>query len=90
MARVHDLAALDKIRHELEERLPGWRIWYVPRSTGAVTWCAHPWPVINAQTPEQLLAEVAQAHAEASDDWPALAAAEAYGAAGRGILSPGQ
>jgi hypothetical protein len=66
------LQELDQIAAELRQRHPGWQVWFVP-GIGTVTWCARPYPLINAQTPEQLEAEIAQAHAEAAEHWPALA-----------------
>lgn len=68
-----DLNALDKIKHQLEEQFPGWHIWYVPHHGGATAWCAQPWPLINSYSPEHLAEEIRQAHAEAAENWPALA-----------------
>ena len=84
------LAALDAIKREREERLPGWQLWYVPHASDRVAWCSRPWPLINAQTPEQLLAEITQAHAEAPADWPALAPIAAYAAIAPGIPEVGE
>jgi hypothetical protein len=86
---LHDLPALDAIRHELERKFPGWHVWPVPKSTGDVTWCAQPWPLINSQSPEHLAAEITQAHVEATGDWPALVGIEDYGRIAPGIVRPG-
>ncbi len=67
------LTQLDEIREELEKRFPGWQVWYVRNLNGSTTWCARPWPLINASSPEQLIADVIQAHTEAAAEWPALA-----------------
>jgi hypothetical protein len=45
----------DGRKYELEQDNPGWQIWYVPHTTNSnVTWCARPWPLLNADSPEQL------------------------------------
>jgi hypothetical protein len=67
------LGKLDQIAAELRQRHPGWQIWFVPELGRAPAWCARPWPLLNAASPEHLEAEIAQAHAEASENWPALA-----------------
>jgi hypothetical protein len=81
-----DLHALDRIKAELQEQFPGWRIWYVPHcgTKRHVTWCAQPWPIINSGSPEHLAADIRQAHEEAAAEWPALA-----GIADYGIHAPG-
>jgi len=63
----------DRIKEELKRRHPGWAIWYVPQVGRDSTWCAQPWPRIQSTSPEQLEADIAQAHAEAAENWPALA-----------------
>jgi len=75
-----DLNALDQIRAGLQEKFPGWHIWYVPHcgTDRHVVWCAQPYPLINSGSPEHLAAEIAQAHMEASAEWPALAGIEDY------------
>lgn len=67
------LDELDRIAAELRQRNPGWQIWFVPKLGKDATWCARPWPLINSTSPEQLEADIAQAHAEAAEIWPALA-----------------
>lgn len=67
------LQELDQIAEELRRQNPGWQIWYVPRNDRTVTWCARPWPLLNSTGPEHLEAEIAQAHAEAAENWSALA-----------------
>ena len=67
------LDKLDQIAAELRRRHPGWQIWFVPQLGRDSTWCARPWPLLNAQSPEHLEAEIAQAHREAGENWPALA-----------------
>jgi hypothetical protein len=42
------LTELDERKHELERGNPGWQIWYVPHTNRTVTWCARPWPLLNA------------------------------------------
>ncbi len=76
---------LDKIKHDLEEQFPGWHIWYVPCHAGPVAWCAQPWPLINADSPEHLAADIRTAHEESAADWPALASIADYGATAPGI-----
>ncbi len=83
------LTALDKIKHELEEQFPGWHIWYVPHSDRSVAWCAQPWPLINADSPEHLAAEIRSAHEEAAAEWPALASAGDYAVNAPGIPRAG-
>jgi hypothetical protein len=65
-------------KRELEERFPGWHIWYVPCVNGPTTWCAQPWPLINSGSPEHLAAEIRNAPEEAAAGWPALASIEDY------------
>lgn len=48
------LTELDERKRELEERFPGWQVWFVPAATGPVTWCARPWPLLNEASPEEL------------------------------------
>jgi hypothetical protein len=70
---VSYLQELDRIKADLAERFPGWQIWFVPHSDRTVVWCARPWPLINAQSPEFLVSEIRKAHEEAAAEWPALA-----------------
>ena len=72
MPSVSYLQELDRIKDELQERFPGWQVWYVPRLHQSASWCARPWPLLNAQTPDHLAAEIGQARAEAAAEWPAL------------------
>ena len=53
------LDELDRIAAELRQRNPGWQVWFVPRTGQAALWCARPWPLLNAQSPEHLEAEIA-------------------------------
>jgi hypothetical protein len=69
----HNFHSLDRTKSELAARLPGWQIWYVPQFIGGVKWCARPWPLINSASPEQLEADIRQAHEEAPTEWLALA-----------------
>jgi hypothetical protein len=55
------LNALDRIQAELQERYPGWQIWYVPHINRTVTWCARPWPLLNEDSPEHLAEAIEQA-----------------------------
>lgn len=68
----------DEKRAQLEEWLPGWRIWYVPNLDRDPTWCAQPWPHINCDSPEQLVEEIKDAHQEAACEWNALAGIADY------------
>ena len=79
------LHQLDVMQRELQAQFPGWHIWYVPHLDKSVAWCAQPWPLINASSPDHLIAEIAQAHTEAAADWPALASIEDYGTHAPGI-----
>jgi hypothetical protein len=65
-------ASVWSIAADLRQRHAGWQVWFVPKLDRTVTWCARPWPLLNWQSPEQLEAEIAQAHAEAVEQWPAL------------------
>jgi hypothetical protein len=62
------LNALDLIKRQLEERFPGWQVWYVPHLDRTVTWCARPWPLLNEDSPEHLAEAIGQA--EAGDAGP--------------------
>jgi len=86
----HDLTALDRIKAELAEKFPGYQIWYVPNLYGPVTWCARPWPLLNAHSPEFLVSEIRKAHEEAAAEWPALASLDDYGRAAPGIPRAGR
>jgi hypothetical protein len=56
------LSDLDAQRAALAARHQGWRIWFVPRAFGKVTWCAQREPTLNRDSPEEL--ERAISHAE--------------------------
>ena len=60
------LNELDRIRHELQQQFPGWQIWYVPHHDRTVTWCGRRWPLLNADSPEQLQKLIDQARDEPS------------------------
>ena len=66
------LDILDQFAAELRRRHPGRHVWFVPQLGQDTAWCARPWPLLNAQSPEHLEAEIVQAHAEATEHWPAL------------------
>ena len=57
------LGALDREKAELEERHPGWQIWYVPHLDRTVTWCARRNPLLNEASPEDLSAAIEAAEA---------------------------
>jgi hypothetical protein len=53
------LDELDRIKADLQDRFPGWQIWYVPHSVDrSVTWCARPHPLLNEGSPEDLAAAI--------------------------------
>lgn len=62
------LSDLDRQKATLEDKFPGWKIWYVPHSTGGVTWCAQPKPLLNCRSAEDLAEEMTAAMTE--DAWP--------------------
>jgi len=62
------LNELDRIKHELEERHPGWHIWFVPHLNRTVMWCGQRNPVLNEDSPEALSAAIEQV--EASRETP--------------------
>jgi hypothetical protein len=55
------LGEMDERKRELEERHPGWQIWYVPHLDRTVTWCGRPWPLLNEDSPEHLSEAIRQA-----------------------------
>lgn len=55
------LGALDELKRDLEERFPGWQVWFVPHLDRSVTWCARPWPLLNEDSPEHLAEAIGQA-----------------------------
>ncbi len=61
------LSVLDERKAELERDYPGWRIWFVPRVTGDVRWCAQQLPLLNEDSPDHL----AESMTEVDEDrWP--------------------
>jgi hypothetical protein len=57
------LTELDEIKRQLEERHPGWQVWYSPRLDRTVVWCARPNPLLNEASPEALSDAIEQAEA---------------------------
>lgn len=57
------LQELDRIKQGLEERFPGWQVWYVPHHDRHITWCARPLPLLNEASPDDLAAAIGQAEA---------------------------
>jgi hypothetical protein len=75
--RFH-LTELDESVRDFQEMYPGWQFWYVLNSVSrTVTWCARPWPLINTDA-LSLAGDIAAAHAEAAEKWPALASLPDY------------
>jgi L-rhamnose isomerase len=61
------LETADQEKAALEERFPGWRVWYVHRVVGHTVWCARRGPVLlNEDSPEHLAEAIEQADAEAA------------------------
>jgi hypothetical protein len=69
---------LDERKHELERDNPGWQIWYVPHTGRTVTWCARLWPLLNADSPEQLQKLIDQAPGPPRGIWRPLLAEYNY------------
>jgi len=65
-------------RRELEQRFPGWEIWYVPREPDRATWCARPQMLIKADSPEDLAAATGSAHGQVIPDALLLASGRGY------------
>jgi len=63
---------------ELRSQFPGWQIWV----SGPV-WCARPWPLINAGSPEELAERIRTAHSVPPDGSPSLASWRSYVARAR-------
>jgi hypothetical protein len=61
-------ADYEQRRAELERRFPGWQIW-----ASGPTWCARPWPLINAASPEELAERIRAAHLAPPIGSPSLA-----------------
>jgi hypothetical protein len=64
----------------LRQRFPGWQIW-----TSGPTWCARPWPLINADSPEGLAQRIRTAHTQPPDGSPSLASLRSYTARVKGL-----
>jgi len=45
---------LDAERDRLEQKHPGWQVWYVPLAVGGVLWCAQRRPTLQERTPAEL------------------------------------
>jgi hypothetical protein len=45
---------LDGQKHALMTKYPGWRVWYVPRTQGGVSWHAQRLPILDADSPAEL------------------------------------
>ncbi len=45
---------MDRERAKLQDRHPGWNIWYVPRACGPTVWCAQREPLLNTDSPDHL------------------------------------
>jgi hypothetical protein len=78
-------------RRELEQRFPGWEIWYVPREPDGATWRARPRMLIDANDPEDLAAAIRAADNPVAPDSALLASPRRYAASGRrlgGLKTP--
>ena len=71
MDHPDDAAELAKLR----QQFPGWQIW-----ASGPTWCARPWPLINAGSAEELAERLKIAHTSPPDGCPALASWRSYAA----------
>jgi hypothetical protein len=60
---VNYLDELDERKRQLEQRHPGWHVWYVPHLDRSVTWCGRANPLLNEDSPEALSAAIEQAEA---------------------------
>lgn len=58
---------------DLAARYPGWQIWTVTRYPNGLSWSARPWPRLELDSLDQLVAEILRAHEAAAGYWPALA-----------------
>jgi hypothetical protein len=65
---------------ELRRRFPGWQVWAVPHGnpTTHVVWCARPQPLINADSAEELAAQIRAAHEQPPHGSPSLASLRSY------------
>lgn len=71
---------------ELRRRFPGWQIRAVPHgnpSTTPMTWRAQPGPLIDADSAEELGAQIRAAHQQPPHGSPALASLRSYTARSR-------
>jgi hypothetical protein len=74
-----DLSEYEKHRDELQREFPGWHVWFVPRTNPqGVTWYAQPWPLLNADTAEELAEDIREAHAAIPEGVPSLASWRSY------------
>lgn len=58
------LTDADRRKRELEERHPGWNIWYVPHLDRTTTWCAQRNPLLNEDSAEHLSEAIEAAEAQ--------------------------
>jgi hypothetical protein len=58
---VSYLTELDETKRQLEEKHPGWHVWYVPHLNRSITWCARREPLLNEDSPESLSEAIEQA-----------------------------
>jgi hypothetical protein len=58
---------------DLERQFPGWQVWHSGHK-----WCARPWPLINADSPEELAERIRTAHMSPPDGSPSLASWRSY------------
>ncbi len=64
------LTDLDKQLAELQERHPGWRIWFVPHLGGQVVWCGQREPLLNTDSAEHLSAAIRDVEADRREAQP--------------------
>ena len=62
------LGEADRLKRQLEERYPGWQVWFVPHLDRSVTWCARPWPLLNEDSPEHLAEAIEQSGTTGKDN----------------------
>jgi hypothetical protein len=74
-----DWEQAEQRKRELKEQFPGWHIWFVPHSASdGETWCAQPWPLINAGSADELTAAMRAAHQGPPFGSPSLASWRSY------------
>jgi hypothetical protein len=56
------LEKLDRMRRELQDEYPGWRIWYVFHHDGSATWHGRPNPWLNAPSADDLRMLISRAN----------------------------